>query len=170
MGRKFDTACSLPSMEGYHLVKPKMDDEERQQIEGNIRQGLEIFAGLKHFSTNWPYAVRIGATPFSQELEDRFLHDIAQWLKVTAENLGIIEAIEAAYGYRALKDADDLLYAFWEANSIKKNWTPPVLTIARGLRHESLTDEESDEIHAALRNKTACPAKRPVRLSEQEGG
>jgi hypothetical protein len=147
----------------------KQDHDEALACRGwedAIAVGINIFHMLREREQAWRDQVFRGAIPYSEEdnLDQRAR--FADWLDTTREVLAeSLPALEQRFG--AVAGAAELRACAQRAEAILREWQPPRLSAAVGLREMTLSPEAAAELDRTLQEARQRPPEEPHQAMQE---
>ncbi|MBV9123734.1 MAG: hypothetical protein JO112_10290 [Planctomycetes bacterium] len=149
----------------------KMDHEAAmgcRDWEDAIAVGIGLFGMLREREQAWRDQVFRGTVPFLQE--DNLDHQgrFADWLDTTREVLAQnLPELEQRFG--TVAGASQLHACAELAGKILLEWQPPRLSMAVGLREQTLSPEAAVELDRIIEEAKRTPLAMPTRRLETRG-
>jgi hypothetical protein len=135
-------------------------------MEDTISVGLAVFHLLKRAEDLWRDRIFRGVEEFSSE-DDRWIQSLFRsWLSVTEDVLQAVPHLEAQFG--SVNGVGELRDCVTEAHSLLADWQPPRLSMAVGLREQTLTPEAAAELDRLAQETGANPSSMPARTLPTE--
>jgi hypothetical protein len=134
--------------------------------EDAIALGIKLFHMLREREQAWRDQVFRGTIPYSEDdnLDQRTR--FADWLATTREVLaGSVPALEQRFG--AVAVAAELQACAEQAEAVLREWQPPRLSMAVGLREMTLSPEAAAELDRTLQDAGQRPPERPHQAMQE---
>ena len=129
--------------------------------EDAIAVGLAIYRMLWERLDAWHDQVFRGGIPYSEEDNRDQQARLTNWLTTTREVLtSILPGLEARFG--EVEGAAQLRRGAETVEAILAKWVPPRLSMAVGLREQTLTPEAAVELDRILKDAQANPPPMPA--------
>ena len=147
----------------------KQDHDEALACRGwedAIAVGINIFHMLREREQAWRDQVFRGAIPYADEDDLDQRTRFADWLATTREVLaGSLPALEQRFG--AVTGAAELRACAEQAEAVFREWQPPRLSMAVGLREMTLWPEAAAELDRTLQDARPRPPERPQQAMQE---
>jgi hypothetical protein len=128
--------------------------------EDAIAVGLSVFRMIQEREGAWRSQVFRGVVPFSDADDRDFRARFESWLDTTKEFANeILPKLKSRYS--TVEGSDELLEQANIASDVIKNWAPPKLSRAIGLRETTLTPQAAKELDALIEEAAHSPPPMP---------
>lgn len=133
--------------------------------EDAIAVGINIFHMIRDREQAWRDQVFRGVMPFSEEDNLDHLGRFAEWLDTTRKVLAeTLPRLEERFG--TIEGAAELRACAQEAETVVREWQPPRLSAAVGLREMALSPEAAAELDRLIDQAKSSPPPTPPRRIE----
>jgi len=134
--------------------------------EDTISVGIAVFRLIERVEDSWRERVFRGTEDFAEE-DDRWVQCLYRgWLPVTEAVLNEVHALEQRFG--SVDVAAELRDCAARARSLLRDWQPPRLSAAVGLREMTLTSEAAAELDRIIAAGKKTPPPLPAGPVPQE--
>jgi len=122
--------------------------------------GLAIYSLLWEQQGAWRDRVFRGVVPYSEDDDREHQARLAQWLTTTKDALAdVLPRLEKDFGQ--IEGAAELRRCAEVVEKVLQAWVPPALSLAVGLREQTLSAEAAAEFHRILKEAQANPPPVP---------
>jgi hypothetical protein len=157
-------------VEAYDRSRRKVVEEGKRNhehltlswsLEDLVELANTLFRLAAHRLGEWQRAVASGKVAYN-ETDDRAFQSVFNRLLGQSEEGAWPELEALCREYGPVAGLNELLVHHDKARKTVKEWTPPVLSKARGLHEDSLTQEEADELDRIIRTGEAAVRMPPT--------
>jgi hypothetical protein len=139
---------------------------DRRKMADLVIEGLNTLDKIQGNIEQWRLRVFRGELTFSADIEAALRNDLARWIEFTEKQvLPRVLMVEKVGGFNAIGNTAALRRGLLTAQRVLRDWKPAALSKAIGLRMSALNSDESAEVFASLRDKTARPKIQPRRFA-----